>query len=708
MIKRMEYSERRFYILALGLLTACMIGVFMFYMQNVVAFGSSLERFGKSLLMYFANIFGQDLQFPNGNESLLPPIVVPVLPQTFDIFSVKFAAWGNMLFNGENAALYWGTVGSWLVLFVSVIVMILPAFVLFLFLRKRLGKKYNQNHGQNTKPLEIYLRVAEAFRKVKNKVHEFIMYVKENRLYCVTLFILFLLASGVITLFFSLTGFLLYFSATFETVGIWRGIRGLGSDIALMFESMPVVVWLYIVYRILKKLCIDIANQKLMRNWAIDLKYGEELGVCTLICGLMRTGKSTLLTTFGLVLQTVFRNKANEKIKKMMLKYPHFPWSVLNDDLKKAIKVHDVYSLTSAKDWVIERKQFFNDCSKSSRIWGYDIERYPCTFDDCLKETDIWEALKTYAKLFFIYSADTSLMVSNYAIRDDAVLIDSGNYPLWDMQYLFRDSKRLKEISRGSHILDYDLLRLGKSMNKTKSAGSAEMGIFLNQEGGKERGNMLSHKKLNIHDVNANQLNDLIELKEKLAGHSANVDYFSFIRFLFDEQRPETLGADGREICDKIIYVDRNKKREKNALPFSYLFTLIHHVLYQKYENRIEQYSFRRGDMTLKMYLYLSMLSKVETAYARMVNRYGYTRMILEEESGKMNGKRKERKFYQINKIIYADRFATACYSSYFEMRSRRAEKGIIDYPEYEGSQAKWKELEKQKSYLIKDLKELL
>lgn len=233
MIKRMEYSERRFYILALGLLTACMIGVFMFYMQNVVAFGSSLERFGKSLFLYFANIFGQDLQFSSGNESLLPPIVVPVLPQTFDIFSVKFAAWGNMLFNGENAALYWGTVGSWLVLFVSVIVMILPAFVLFLFLRKRLGKKYNQNHGQNTKPLEIYLRIAEAFRKVKNKVHEFIMYIKENRLYCVTLFILFLLASGVITLFFSLTGFLLYFSATFETVDIWRGIRGLGSDIAL-------------------------------------------------------------------------------------------------------------------------------------------------------------------------------------------------------------------------------------------------------------------------------------------------------------------------------------------------------------------------------------------------------------------------------------------------------------------------------------------
>lgn len=64
-------------------------------------------------------------------------------------------------------------------------------------------------------------------------------------------------------------------------------------------------------------------------------------------------------------------------------------------------------------------------------------------------------------------------LVSNYAIREDDELIDGGNFPVWAQDFLANTGK-----SRYSHILDFDILRLGKKLVKdNERAGSFEFGV---------------------------------------------------------------------------------------------------------------------------------------------------------------------------------------------------------------------------------------
>ena len=48
--------------------------------------------------------------------------------------------------------------------------------------------------------------------------------------------------------------------------------------------------------------------------------------------------------------------------------------------------------------------------------------------------------------------------------------------------------------------------------------------------------------------------------------HSATVDNYPFIKVFTDEQRPESWGADARDLCD-ILYIESNGKT-KLAMPF--------------------------------------------------------------------------------------------------------------------------------------------
>ena len=127
-------------------------------------------------------------------------------------------------------------------------------------------------------------------------------------------------------------------------------------------------------------------------------------------------------------------------------------------------------------------------------------------------------------------------------------------------------------IERGRHanILDFDVLRLGKKViENNPNAGSFEFGVVMISEVGKERGNMLDHREMKRNNDETNQKNDLFNSWLKMCRHSATVDFYPFVKVFLDEQRPESLGADARELCDIINVVSTGKN--KLALPF-YIF----------------------------------------------------------------------------------------------------------------------------------------
>ncbi|MBQ9710583.1 MAG: hypothetical protein IJV67_08180, partial [Clostridia bacterium] len=76
----------------------------------------------------------------------------------------------------------------------------------------------------------------------------------------------------------------------------------------------------------------------------------------------------------------------------------------------------------------------------------------------------------------------------------------------------------------------------------------------------------------------------------------------------------------------------------------------------------------------------------------------------IEKERGTMDGKIEKKKYYVMNKKIYARRFSTDCFSDYFNSLAKKTKIGLDDYLEYATEKATVDELKSQNSYFINAL----
>ena len=90
-----------------------------------------------------------------------------------------------------------------------------------------------------------------------------------------------------------------------------------------------------------------------------------------------------------------------------------------------------VYNLASIRTWVARKRERYEKHGNARwQLYGYDIGRYGLYYNSALKREYLFDVLQTYAKLYFIYVIQSSLLVSNYSIREEDVLYDSGNFPM--------------------------------------------------------------------------------------------------------------------------------------------------------------------------------------------------------------------------------------------------------------------------------------
>ena len=325
------------------------------------------------------------------------------------------------------------------------------------------------------------------------------------------------------------------------------------------------------------------------------------------------------------------------------------------------------------------------------------MQRYGDTFDDALKVNGLFEVLETYAMAYFIYVLEGSLIVANYSIRTDNQMLDNGNFPLWLTDF-FPKNRRTE--SRHAHILDFDVLRLGKKViENNPQAGSFEFGVIAITEIGKERGNNLELKEVKKGAEDTNQKNDLFNSWLKMCRHSATVDNFPFIKVFTDEQRPESWGADARDLADIINIASCGELRL--ALPFYTIEEMLSEWAFNRFMRLYEDFRFRRGDNTLLVHILKSVTAWLWRRNLRIYNRFGYSVLKIEKERGTMDGKTENKKYYLMNAKIYAQRFSTDCFSDYFNDLARRSHVGLMDYLEYATEKASVAELRAQNSYFI-------
>ena len=214
-------------------------------------------------------------------------------------------------------------------------------------------------------------------------------------------------------------------------------------------------------------------------------------------------------------------------------------------------------------------------------------------------------------------------------------MLDNGNFPLWLTDFF---PKHRRDCSRHAHILDFDVLRLGrKVLENNLKAGSFEFGVVAITE----RGNNLELKEVKKGSDETNQKNDLFNSWLKMCRHSATVDNFPFIKVFTDEQRPESWGADARDLADIINIASCGEPRL--ALSFYTIEEMLSEWAFNRFLSLYYDFRFRRGDNTLLVHILKGITAWLWRRNLRIYNRFGYSILKIEKERGTMDGKTENR-----------------------------------------------------------------
>lgn len=698
--KKFDYRHIVFVVITLGFIS-CSIFVFPNAFWRLLEGGRDL---GLSIAYYFCELAQIEYGFTPTVNTL--PSIVPsaFLPETWEGFTAKWSAYWRLWIGKDNFYSYLIFLGKGLI-FVSQAIIVAVPFVLLLILWFRgLLKKQNNDYNKDSLPLRLWKGVSKhIYSPVKNWIVGLIEFGKERKAYLYVWLLLWAYNFNLLTVLLEFFAFYFYFVISFDVLNVYRQIYKLALDLSVPFTFIPFWAWcvlaliLFDLFR--KKIAYMRLNHYEMRNRG----FINSRPIVYMVCGTMGKKKTTAITDMALSQEVMFRDKAFEKILENDLKFPFFPWCNLENEIKKAMGEHEVYNLATVRSWVAEKAIRWNESRSSERLFGYDYTRYGLYYDDKLKTVNVWEVIQTYAQLYFIYIVQSSLLISNYSVRVDSVLADLGNFPLWNTDFFRRDSRLMESYSRHAHILDFDALRLGKKVVKdNRKADSFEFGVVVITEVGKERGNSIENQEVKRNAETANRKNDLFNSWLKMVRHSATVDNFPFVRVITDEQRPESWGADARDLCE-IVHI-RESGEMNLTMPFFSLTELLYDWIFGKFVGLYYRYRYVRSDNTLFMYLLKNITAKIRRYYEGIYNRFGFCTLRVQIESGTQDGEIMNGKYYLMNKKIYSRRFSTDCFSDFFTEKALRSSCGIDDLEEYGTEKATFDEMVCQHSYFIDDL----
>lgn len=671
-----------------------LLGVFVFR-SSFVRLWQSVKDFGRSVAYYFCVMFGISHNV-TPTVNLIPETSTPqvTLPTDFEGFKSNTAEYFSLLLNGDNFHGWLAHISGVMIEFAKISVIILPCFVGLILIIKAMYKRENNKHGKDTVPLRIFKFISRfTYQPFKRFIRGYIEFIRNNIWIFVCWVILWVLNFNLATIVVEFLAYYFYFAVEFDFSTVYTQFVKLFADLKTPFIYFPYWALLFIIYPLFDRFRKRIATARLRHYEARNCGFINELPIVSLTCGSMGKKKTTAITDMALSQEVMFRQKAFDILQKSDMKFPHFPWILFEKALQSEIESGQVYNLATVKCWVVSLEE-------RGELFGYDGERYGLTNDDGLKEDGIYDVLSTYAQAYFIYIIESSLIVSNYSVRTDNIFLDSGNFPMWLTDFFPTNFRR---DSRHSHILDFDILRLGKKvLDENPNAGSFEFGVIGITEIGKERGNNLELQEKKKNAEEANQKNDKFNSWLKMCRHSATVDNFPFIKVFADEQRPESWGADARDLCDIVNIVSSGDL--KLAMPFYTIGDMISEWAFNKFIGLYYDFRFRRGDNTLLVHILKSITAWLWKRNIRIYNRYGYSVLKIEKERGTMDGKVSKKKYYLMSAKIYRKRFATDCFADYFNDMALRTNVGLNDYREYLTECASVDELQAQNSYFINAL----
>lgn len=698
-------------ILSLALIPFCFRYAHLRLWESCVAFGNSIKY-------YISELLGLELHGEiTVNEFTQQPFELPFhLPRTWEEFKTNLSGYWGLFFSMENFSAYMGKVAAVLFYITQIILIIMPIFLVVFIVNIFIKPKHNNDYGKESKPLRVYKRFElKVCKPVKNWSVGFIDFVRENKYYLKALAWIWAYSFNIISIVISFFAYFFYFIVSLKTPTLYIQLVKLFMDLSVMLNFIPDLIWAVIVIVILNVFARKIAYNRLEHHERRNRGFINERGVSSTVDGPMGLGKTQFITDMALSYEVELRDMALEVIIESDFHFPNFPWINLELFLKEMFRKHRIYDVWSCRRVIRSKYLKWRRKPCKYRLFGYDFERYGLIYNDELKDITVWQAIEDYACAYLIYTRQCALLISNYSIRSDNLISDFGNFPLWDTDFFKRDSRLMESYSRHSHIIDYDMLRLGTAMIQDNPNRFAfGFGVYVISEIDKERSNT---KKINIakkqkekgEEIECNQENDLFDLNLMMSRHAVTIGHRCFLKIFSDLQRFEELGISTLGLGEKICI--ESKSEMCPVLPFFstfWLFDLISGFIINRFDNYYRGYRHDRGDYTLRMYLFKNIVAKLRSHRERVNNLFGCSKMTLSIEQGRNDSEAVKRKYYIQSKKIWSERYSTDCLSGIYAARGKLNTVGIDDIKEYAGKMSTDEELQEQRSLFQREVHKVL
>lgn len=694
-------------------ITASIVPIPFFFQYAHLRIWESCVAFGNSCKFYVSEFFNLGLQGElTVNEFTGQPFELPLhLPRTWEEFQENLSGYWSLFFSMENFSTYMGKVAQVLFYITQIIMIVLPVFLIWFVVSFFVERKRNNKHAEKSKALRQFISFeAKVYIPAKNWFIDFFGFVLENKYYIKALAWVWAYSFNIISIVISFFAYFLFFSATLKTVTLYTQLVKLLMDLSVMINFIPGLMWAVIIIVALNVYARKVAYDRLDHHERCNCGFIKERGVSSVVDGPMGSGKTELISDMSLSSEVLERDDARDIILENDFYFPNFPWIRLELFLKKMIEKHRIYDVDSCKKIIRSKylKWRRKPCIKN--LFCYNYEMYGLTYDNKVNVITVWQAIEEYACAYYIYTRTCSLMIASYSIRSDNVLYDSGNFPIWDTDFFHRDSKTIESISRRSHILDYDMMRLGKVMDETNPLRYAfGFGVYTISEIDKERSNSKKLREKGADKAVCNQENDLFDLNLMMSRHAVTIGHRCFLKVFSDLQRFEELGISTLGLGEKITI--ESKTERTPVLPFFssfWLFDLIAGFIIKKFDKRYIEFRDERGDYTLSMYLLKNFVSKLKAHRDRVNKLFGCSKLTLSIEQGRKEGDTLKRKYYMQSKKIWADRYSTDCLSGIYEARAKFNTVSIDEIQEYSGIKATDEELQKQHSHFQYEVHKVL
>ncbi len=568
---------------------------------------------------------------------------------------------------------------------------------------KKEAKKQAKREKNNAKLEKAVGFIRLNYMRLVSFLKWFFGFYKDHAWIVKTLLVVWLVNTNIMTMIIEFFAYYFYFVCSFDIVSVGIQLGKLTYDVIIMLWSLPLLIWAIIGYKIFNYFRFEAAYKELQHMEARNRGYINTLPIVVLAVGPMGVGKTKTCVDMVLSLLNELRDRALRLMDKNMLRFPAFNFQAFEAELRENIKNGKIKNLATARRYIKERRYNYGRKPLPEHIWGYDVKKYPHSVNNGLEMLGIWKVLENYAQEFFVYSLTVSSIISNIAIRSDMQFIDKGYFESFNTDFFRRDPSKLEKESCYAHIIDWDLFRIGCQINKeNRIAGSLEFGVIFASEIGKERLNTKESEGLKKDSTVANQKNDLFNAWLKFIRHNATIENECFVYFLADEQRPESWGADARDLAS-VLHITEISDRML-TLRFCFLPVIVNLFckVFNDWHHKVKTCGFENVYFVSLVRL---ILGKLFQRAEYLTNTFGYYVQMLGSESGTEASKGSSgnnlelHKYFLMCKKIYARRYSTDAFQDIFARRTEEAGTSIYEIDTYKSERAMLEELNKQNSY---------